>query len=178
METFFTADHHFGHDKIIPWCRPQFSSVEEMDECLIDCWNATVRPGDRVYHLGDFAWTTKDAKRVRPRLNGTIRLIVGNHDDIPSLCAAGLFQRVQLWRHFKEFGFTASHMPLPANLLRHGAFNVHGHEHHAGSPSPAFQLNVCVENWNWQPVALEVLRDELRAKGVNSSIKRSSGTRH
>ena len=172
MDTFFTSDTHFGHDKIIPWCRQQFGSTEEMDEHLIECWNMVVGPHDRVYHLGDFAWTAKRAKEVRPRLNGNIRLIVGNHDDIPALCAAGLFQRVQYWRQFKEFGFTASHRPLPAYQLRNGSFNVHGHEHLKGSPHPAFQLNVCVENWHWAPVPLEVVREELRAKGVRMAIRR------
>lgn len=155
MEIYFTSDTHFGHEKAIPFCRPSFHSVEEMDELMIERWNAAVGKHDRVYHLGDFAWSTKRAKEVRPRLNGTIRLIVGNHDDIPSLCAAGLFQRVQFWRQFKEYGFTASHLPLPENLIRHGSLNVHGHEHDKGSPHPAYQLNVCVENWDYTPVHLD-----------------------
>ena len=175
MQTFFTSDTHFGHESIIPWCRQQFANVEDMDESLIQCWNTQVGPHDRVYHLGDFAWTAKRAKEIRPRLNGNIRLIVGNHDDIPSLCAAGLFQRVHYWRNFKEYGdlaFTASHQPQETHQLRHGVFSVHGHEHEKGSPNPTHQLNVCVENWHWQPVHVDVILDELRAKGVNSSVTR------
>lgn len=174
MDTFFTSDTHFGHDAIIPWCRQGFSCTEEMDEHMIDCWNAVVGRNDRVWHLGDFAWTPKRAKQVRPRLNGNIRLIVGNHDDIPALCAAGLFQRVLYWRQFREFGFTASHRPLPAYQLRNGTFNVHGHEHDKGSPHPVFQLNVCVENWHYAPVHLDVVREELRAMGVRAALRRAA----
>ncbi len=57
---FLVSDTHFGHagvckftesdgvTKIRPWTDPQ-----EMDEEMVKRWNETVRPNDKVYHLGD-----------------------------------------------------------------------------------------------------------------------------
>lgn len=149
---WFTSDTHFGHESIIRHCRPEFSSVEEMDETLIENWNTSVRLDDLVYHLGDFAWKVQDAKRVRPRLNGTIRLMVGNHDNVPALAATGMFQRIQLWRHFESIGMTATHVPLRADQTRHGIACLHGHVHGKVSGLEYFHRDVSVESTNYRPV--------------------------
>jgi calcineurin-like phosphoesterase family protein len=149
---WFTSDTHFGHNNIIQYCRPQFLNVDDMEQALIERWNATVGAQDLVYHLGDFAWKTEDAKRVRPLLNGTIRLIVGNHDDIPALAAAGLFQRIYLWRQFREIGLTASHIPMRLDQLRHGSKNLHGHVHGNLEGLEEFHRDVSVESTNFTPV--------------------------
>ena len=166
MDTWFISDTHFGHRNIIGYCRPEFPFVEDMDEALIKNWNERVKPGDRVYHLGDFAISPKHAAAIRPRLNGTIRLIVGNHDDIPKLVNYGLFQRVQLWRAFKEHGFTATHIPLAASQLRHGTFNVHGHVHANNSELEPHHLNICVEQTNYAPLHLNEVLALIEAKAA------------
>ncbi len=82
MAIFFTSDTHFGHANIIGYCRRPFDSVQEMDDAMVATWNSIVRPGDDVWHLGDFAHGA-DAKHVRAvfhRLNGRKRLVIGNHD--------------------------------------------------------------------------------------------------
>lgn len=74
---FVTADNHFGHESAaLKW--RGFGSVTEMDNFMVRCWNATVKPTDQVWHLGDFAW--RDPVGYAKRLNGTIHLIRGNHD--------------------------------------------------------------------------------------------------
>ena len=82
MATFFIADTHFGDAALVRRRRGAFGSVEGHDEALIARWNAIVGPDDEVWHLGDFA---ADASRehcaaVFDRLNGTKRLVRGNHD--------------------------------------------------------------------------------------------------
>ena len=156
METFFTSDTHFGHKSVIDFCKRPYFYVEEMDEALVENWNSVVGPEDRVYHLGDFAWTMKAAKRIRPRLNGNIRLIIGNHDDVPKLSATGMFTRMNLWRQFPEWNFTATHIPLAVTETRTGSFNVHGHKHNDPSfiPEP-HQINVCVENTAYKPIHVD-----------------------
>jgi len=47
---WFTADTHFNHRRLIEINRPQFCSVEEMNETMIERWNERVEKGDRVYH--------------------------------------------------------------------------------------------------------------------------------
>ena len=41
---YFTADHHFGHINVTKYCNRPFSSVEEMDNVLIQNWNSVVKP--------------------------------------------------------------------------------------------------------------------------------------
>ncbi len=152
---WFTSDTHFGHRNIIEYCRPQYASLEDMEADLIQRWNETVGSQDLVYHLGDFAWKPGDAIRVRPQLNGTIRLIVGNHDDIVALSKAGLFQRIDLWRQFRDEGFTASHFPMRFDQLRHSAANLHGHVHGDLRNLEPFHFDASVESTNYRPVAYE-----------------------
>ena len=51
------SDTHFGHSNILKFTDTngnlirgaKFSSLEEMDEHMIDQWNSTVKDGDKVY---------------------------------------------------------------------------------------------------------------------------------
>ena len=76
---FFTADNHFNHHNIIKYCNRPFSSVEDMNEVMIERWNEVIKDGDVVYHLGDFSFI--DPEPYVKRLNGHIILIEGNHDN-------------------------------------------------------------------------------------------------
>ena len=83
---FLVSDTHFGHAgvcrfthndtgiKIRPWTDPA-----EMDEAMVKMWNDTVRPNDKVYHLGDVVINRKSLQ-ILDRLNGDKVLIRGNHD--------------------------------------------------------------------------------------------------
>ena len=80
MTIFFTSDSHFGHARIIELCGRPFADVNQMNEALIERWNAVVGPEDTVYHLGDFFMGPRETVFLRKRLNGKIILIKGNHD--------------------------------------------------------------------------------------------------
>ena len=81
MNIFFTADTHFGDSKIIHLCKRPFRDVEEMNYILIKNWNARVKPGDMVFHLGDFAFRKgKKYTYYMEQLNGHIVIVKGNHD--------------------------------------------------------------------------------------------------
>ena len=57
-----------------------------MNEILIKNWNSVVREEDTVYVLGDFIMGAADTvKTLIARLNGTIKLIRGNHDTAAKL---------------------------------------------------------------------------------------------
>jgi len=82
MTDFFTSDTHFGHVNILRHCDRPWSSVEEMNDGLVEAWNARVNYDDTVFHLGDFAMGQKVLwPGYRARLSGRIILIRGNHDD-------------------------------------------------------------------------------------------------
>jgi len=68
---FYVSDTHFGHEAILRYCNPPFASVSEMDEHLIERWNAAVGDNDIVFHLGDFALDDADYVRsIFDRLKG------------------------------------------------------------------------------------------------------------
>ena len=66
METFFIADCHFGHKNIIKYCDRPYSSVEEMDETILNNINKTVFPSDTLYILGDFTFTISPTLSSKP----------------------------------------------------------------------------------------------------------------
>ena len=177
-DIWIISDTHFRHANILKFAdrngnliRPGFEDVDAMDEHMIERWNSVVKQGDIVYHLGDVVMGDKEwFKKNWPRLNGSKRLIVGNHDDIPFLSNGGFFKKVQMWRMFPEFGLMFSHVPLhPSNLLRlkekggnwpddcESLLNVHGHIHQNPSPEGPYR-NVSVEAIDYTPVNIEELR--------------------
>ena len=50
---FVTSDLHLGHSAIIEYEERPFASVEEMDEQIVQAWNAKIPEGSVVYLLGD-----------------------------------------------------------------------------------------------------------------------------
>lgn len=82
MATWFTSDHHFGHDNIRRYCSRPFPDVHQMDRELMKRWNDTIAPGDLVYYLGDLCFKSKKQEVVDllKQLNGTVILLKGNHD--------------------------------------------------------------------------------------------------
>ena len=78
---WFTSDTHFCHKQPFLWQPRGFSSVEEMNEAIVDKWNANIKSDDIVYHLGDMALNDIDsAIPYIKRLNGQIIWLRGNHD--------------------------------------------------------------------------------------------------
>lgn len=95
--TYFTADLHFGHARIIELCGRPFASVEEMDAALIANWNAVVGPDDLVWVLGDYALGNRQhALTYLARLNGRKNLVIGNHDACDPMAADG-------WKKVTEY---------------------------------------------------------------------------
>lgn len=166
-EIFVISDTHFGHENILKFSKEHgdptrsFSSVEEMDELMIERWNSVVRAQDKVYHLGDFALGPGKQKigDYVKRLNGHIRLIVGNHDRIAEL--SKYIKKISLWRQFPEYGLLFTHVPVHPSTLEENRFskkpiNVHGHIHQNKSPDGPYKC-VCVEQTNYTPVNIEEL---------------------
>jgi len=60
MSTFAISDPHFGHGNIIRFCNRPFSSVETMDQALMDNWNNVVGDYDTVIMNGDFMFYKVD----------------------------------------------------------------------------------------------------------------------
>lgn len=165
MTIWFTGDHHWGHANIIKYCNRPFSSVEEMDEVMIQNWNKRVKPKDTVYHLGDFALckTSEEIEQLANSLNGEIHLILGNHDRHQAKTAKSCFR----WRgHMKLFKLdklkiTMCHWAMEVWWCsHHGAWMLHGHSH-GGIPMKGMRMDVGVDCWDFRPIAFEEVRHIL-----------------
>jgi len=160
-DIWVTSDTHFQHASMLKWDTSSrsrhFTSVEVMDEILVENWNSVAKPGDLVYHLGDVFFGSKDTfRKLWPRLNGGKRLVIGNHDDVKFLVNGEFFQKFYVTRVFKEFGVIFSHLPLHPNHMW-GLVNVHGHTHDNSAPTARHRC-VCVEQTNYTPVHIDTLR--------------------
>lgn len=172
-DIWLISDTHFGHKNILKF-RDQdgelirgklFDDIEQHDEVIIDQWNKYVKPGDKVYHLGDvFMGPKDDFIKKWKRLNGQKRLILGNHDDAKFFAKHELVAKIQMWRMFPEFGLLLTHVPVHESTLYEGrwkgvqAINIHGHIHQNPSPSPLHRC-VSVEQINYTPIHIEEVRD-------------------
>jgi len=78
---FFTADLHLGHSKIhLPdYANRPWNNVDDMDEGLIDAWNAKVPPNGLVVVAGDLLWDARRVGEYLPRLNGRVIYVLGDH---------------------------------------------------------------------------------------------------
>lgn len=78
---YFISDLHFYHENIIKLDGRPFADCHEMNEALIDIWNARVKRNDEVYILGDFSsGSGEETNYILDKLEGIKYLIVGNHD--------------------------------------------------------------------------------------------------
>ena len=177
MKNFWViSDTHFSHTNSwekfkLPDGSPlrPFTSTEEMDEAMVERWNAVVKPNDHVYHLGDVAISKRGLEFVR-RLNGHKRLIRGNHDiHSDKLYREVGFEQIHGVRVFVD-KWIFSHIPLhPSSVTGRFRVNVHGHLHagfvptiasvgpgitdceYTNEPDPRY-LCVCVEQTDFTPL--------------------------
>ena len=163
-ETFFIGDTHFGHRNILRFdaVKPHrpFDSIEEHDEELVRRWNGAVSKGDIVWHLGDFAFSSK-AIAIAGRLNGMKRLVLGNHDHYPTAEYLKHFHKVYGAATLKD-DILLTHIPVHPAQLERFKFNIHGHLH-THSMDDARYINVSCEQINLTPVPMEWVQQ--RTKG-------------
>ena len=185
---FLVSDTHFGHTgvcrfthndtgkKIRPWDNP-----DEMDEEMVKRWNETVKPTDKVYHLGDVVINRKALGTLR-RLNGDKVLIRGNHD---------IFRDDEYRQYFRELrayhvmnGMILSHIPIhPESLGRFGT-NIHGHLHtnrvmytdeYGVQRLDTRYHSVCVEQIDFRPILFEDVLKKIEAEKERDFVYKDFG---
>lgn len=181
----FTSDQHFDHAKVIEYAKRPFSSVGEMNECIIARHNEKVKPDDMVFHLGDFAFSSSPARieELVSRLNGKKTFIFGNHDNYQLFPLPGKGSRkvedylIHWWysnETVKEFKLNddagnthrlvMSHYPMLSwNKSFHGSYHLHGHSHGYIPFDPKVRrLDVGVDPSNFYPLSLDEVHEKLK----------------
>lgn len=173
-EIFFTADLHFGHAKAAK--SRGFISPEQMSNVLVENYNHFVTKHDKVYILGDVAWTTKGLEYLH-QLKGYKVIVMGNHDykmarkylEIPNTRIEGVSHR-----NIGNFHAVLTHIPIHPSEFYRWDVNIHGHLHgklvmqprnelgFINTPVPDSRyINVSLEQTNLMPLHIEELQKTI-----------------
>ena len=154
MTVYFTADTHFGHGGALGLYRRPFASVPAMDAAMLEQWQAVVRAGDDVWHLGDFAIGRRvDAAGLLAALPGRKHLVTGNNDPAAVTALPG-WASVQPYTELMLDGVLLVLCHYAFRTWRdmgRGAWNLHGHSHGRLKPQPR-QADVGVDAREFRPV--------------------------
>jgi len=154
--TRYISDLHLGHENMAR--RRGFKDAEEMNEHIIKMWNATVRPKDITYVLGDVSMEKSSHYNLLNRLNGTKHVVLGNHDKRGhSRELLNYVQTVSGVIYLRKHRVILSHIPIHPSELDYGySFNVHGHVHSKTLPDSRY-INVSAEVIDYTPKTMEEL---------------------
>lgn len=167
MSVFFTSDTHFNHANVIQYSARPFTDLEEMTESLVANWNRRVKPGDTVYHLGDFALTygAKDLPLVDSlleRLNGQKWLVKGNHDRKEVVNNPRWLKVVDYHELKLDLGgihkqrIVLCHYAFRVwNQCHRGAWMLHGHSHGNLVDAGGKIMDIGVDPRQYSPVSVE-----------------------
>lgn len=180
MTDWFLGDPHFYHKNIIRYERLQFSSVEEMNQTIIDNYNSVVRPGDHVYFMGDlFFCNSKKTAEICQQLHlDQTRnfLIRGNHDKgITNNKFRSLgFMPTKIMLYSESIFLT--HEPMSkenVNLLTtsgYPCYNLHAHTHGQDTGlRPDYWQCVSLEKTDFKPLSKEEVFERFTAASRRQS---------
>lgn len=164
---WLTSDTHFNHANIIKYCSRPFADAETMNRELIARWNASVQPGDYVFHLGDFALGKADEMLpIFEQLNGFKHLIRGNHDSRKTmeLPWSGTYQHYFMPQQNQKIFLV--HDPKVAKASVAPCLVLHGHLHGTAELHPfpkhphVKYIDVGVDCFDYKPVSIQQLTAE------------------
>lgn len=167
MTTFFTADLHFGHERIIEFHPRRGATLDEMHDRLVDGWNSVVDKSDDVWVLGDFAMGQLDSSlKFFHKLWGRKHLVSGNHDG--NKTKALPWSSVQDYREWKQKPHRAvlSHYPmLTWNGAHHGVWMLHGHSHGLLGAGTTTRMDVGVDTHpEMRPYSLDEIAETMSSR--------------
>jgi|TARA_Y100000296_G_C5092660_1_gene215690 calcineurin-like phosphoesterase family protein len=161
-EVFVISDTHYDHANILKFKHNDFplrpyTSLTEMHVDMIDKWNSVVNPGDKVYHLGDVAFSKKGLALLG-MLNGKKRLVRGNHDLFKVRAYLEYFSEIYGVRHIN--GAWLTHIPKHLDCVQaeRVKVNIHGHLHANKINHPKY-FNASVECIDYTPVSLDTIME-------------------
>lgn len=188
-----------GHKNVINYCNRPYSSVEEMNEDLLQKWNLIVNQDDTVYYLGDFSLGKDAVKEFGPKFNGLKHLICGNHDWAhPVHYKNNESKRKKFEELYLENGFISvqlememqianrkvllHHMPYKGSgdhaenerypefrPINKGEWLLHGHVHTLWDLKEKM-INVGCDVWNYKPVNITTIESIILERNKNKKI--------
>lgn len=171
---YFISDTHFNSEVILKMEDRPYSSVEDMNNHIINNWNSIVSKYDTVIHLGDVACEDcnfLEISKIISKLNGHKILIMGNHDRNHSkkYWEQVGFDEVYEYPIILDRWYFLSHEPMYMNI--HMPYvNIFGHVH--GNPlykdCSTNGFCACVERIGFTPVNfMKIKGDVERSKNTH-----------
>lgn len=131
--TWVYSDPHFYHHNICKFLNYDGTKVRPWDDAntmteeMIERYNELVADSDRVYILGDVAFSAANMRSAVSRLKGRKVLVPGNHEPTKMRKYFDLFDDVR--GYVVKKGFIMSHIPIHPGSLSRWKLNIHGHLH-------------------------------------------------
>jgi calcineurin-like phosphoesterase family protein len=172
-QIWFTSDEHYGHENIIKFCNRPFKDTTETRETLISNHNKLVKPGDRVYHLGDMFWRTlseNECIAILSRLNGQHFYILGNHEEAIKKYRnlRSMFQWVKETENLKIFGYPNVWLSHYAHRVwngsHKGSYHLYGHSHAVLPEDGSLSFDAGVDAQNFYPISLDEVHSKMQKK--------------
>ena len=160
-QVFLVGDLHLDHRNICKY-RPQFSSLEEHNQIIVDNVLSTGGKRDTLILMGDCFFSTESLVYLRQfKANyGRIWWILGNHDtdnterqdNVFTAVKEGLVDRLHGLHGLLKYKDTwLSHAPIHPEELR-GRKNIHAHGHDFTLPDTARYQSVSLEQISYKPI--------------------------
>lgn len=178
MAIWFTADTHFNHENVIEFSKRPFANLEDMTRKFINKWNERVKPGDTVYHLGDFALSYGEKHRelinnLLADLNGQKWLIKGNHDrkevtSNPRWVKVIDYHeiKVDLGGEHKQRIVMCHYAMRVWNQCHRGSWMLHGHSHGNLTDIGGKTMDVGVDCHEYRPISLEEVASYMETRSI------------
>jgi calcineurin-like phosphoesterase family protein len=172
---WYTADTHFGHENVIPFCGRPFRHAGHMYSVLIENMSTLIQPENDLWIIGDFAFgpKAKDPEYLNPlfgQLPGAPKhLIIGNHDLAPTLALPwdSISHLTEVPDGKEGLRHTLCHYPMITwNGARRGSLQLFGHVHNNWEGSRN-AVNVGVDQWDFMPVAFPQIAQRAKTLPVN-----------
>ena len=177
-EIWFSSDLHFFHDRAFIYEPRGFSSVEEMNEVLLENFNKEISDSDQVYLLGDLMLgNTEEGLKLLKSIKGFKWIIIGNHDTgsrilkYNELFNCEVIGYASLQTFSKRNRLYLSHYPtIMGNFEEKKKTCLHGHTHSKDKLQYIGNgcINVAVDAWDNKPVHMD---EVLKIKSSISYMK-------
>lgn len=189
MTTFFTADLHLRHKRIMQLCHRDIflKDIRKMNNGLIANWNRVVTKHDVIYHIGDFCYTDNPdiyAKYMH-RIHGKTIFIRGNHDVGLQHANYYICRNIEgmkiFMRHWPPWQILDTHkkyghqieVPIDVDLILcghvHNAWKWKYYVHKIGQRKIPV-INIGTDVWGYKPVSLNNIMEEI-GKWVSAKQK-------
>jgi len=144
---YFSADWHLNHANIIKYDGRPFKTVEQMNEVILHNVCSTLKRGDSLYFLGDFALArnmtqVESQMQILASTGAQLFFIKGNHDKKDTIklyqkhgTYLGEQKKIAITDVTKPDGrqeIVLNHYRMDVwDKSHHGVWHLHGHSHHS-----------------------------------------------